>query len=126
MPDTAPSIQASFQPEDDDTDTTVQSFTLPATAASERLDKVLAALVPHHSRSRLQGWITDGHVLLNGLTARSRQLVGPGDCITVHEQASPESLAFSPEPIELQVVAENTDWIVVNKPAGLVTHPGAG
>lgn len=126
MPDTDPSILPTFQPEDDDTDTAVQSFTLPATAASERLDKVLAGLMPDHSRSRLQGWITDGHVLLNGQPARTRQLVGPGDCITVREQASPESLAFSPEPIELQVVAESPDWIVVNKPAGLVTHPGAG
>lgn len=126
MPDTDPSTLAEFQPEDDVSEAALQSFTLPATATSERLDKVLAALMPHHSRSRLQGWITDGHVQLNGQPARVRQLVGPGDCITVREQASPESLAFSPEPIELQVVAESPDWIVVNKPAGLVTHPGAG
>jgi 23S rRNA pseudouridine1911/1915/1917 synthase len=92
----------------------------------ERLDKVLAALLPDHSRSRLQGWIGDGHVLVNDLPGKVRQMVNPGDRIQVWEQAAPESAAFSPEPVDFEVVAQSDDWIVVNKPAGLVTHPGAG
>lgn len=92
----------------------------------ERLDKVLAQLMPHHSRSRLQTWIERGHVLINGQVARVRQTVREDDMITVHEQPSPEDGAFKPEPIDFEVVGESPDWVVVNKPVGLVTHPGAG
>lgn len=101
-------------------------FQLPFKALPERLDKVLARLIPDHSRSRLQGWIEGGHVLINGQPGRIKQMVNAGDKLTVFEQIPPESLAFSPEPIEFTVVAETADWIIVNKPAGLVTHPGAG
>jgi len=115
---------------DIDTESAVPSepleFELSFKALPERLDKVLARLIPEHSRSRLQTWIEDGHVLVNGHPAKVRQLVNPGDTITVWEQTAPESLAFAPEPVDFDVVAQSPDWIVVNKPAGLVTHPGAG
>lgn len=103
-----------------------RSFELPYGTPPERLDKVLARLIPEHSRSRIQGWIEDGHVLLNGKPARIRQPVQGGDSITVFEQEPPEALAFVGEPVEFSVIAESDDWIVINKPAGLVTHPGAG
>lgn len=92
----------------------------------ERLDKVLAQLVPQHSRSRIQTWIERGHVLINGKVARVRQTLREDDIITVYEQPSPEEGAFKPEPIAFDVMGESPDWIVVNKPVGLVTHPGAG
>ncbi len=92
----------------------------------ERLDKVLAQLVPQHSRSRIQTWIERGHVLINGKIARVRQTLREDDIITVYEQPSPEEGAFKPEPIAFDVMGESPDWIVVNKPVGLVTHPGAG
>jgi 23S rRNA pseudouridine1911/1915/1917 synthase len=101
-------------------------FQLPFRAPPERLDKALARLIPEHSRSRLQVWIEQGHVWVNGQPGRIKQTVGPGDKLSVWEQLPPESLAFSPEPVEFGVVAESGDWIVINKPAGLVTHPGAG
>lgn len=102
-------------------------FTLPITLQPERLDKVLAKLLPEHSRSRLQGWIEAGHVYVNAVAVtRQRHVVLPGDNITVYEQASPEELAFEPEAINFPVVADTPQWIVVDKPAGLVTHPGAG
>ncbi len=101
-------------------------FELPFRSLPERLDKVLARLIPEHSRSRLQAWIEAGHVLVNGQPGRIKQTVNPGDKLTVWEQLPPESLAFSPEPVEFTVIAQSPDWIVVNKPAGLVTHPGAG
>lgn len=117
-----------------DTDITKESlssadpleFQLPFKALPERLDKVLARLIPEHSRSRLQGWIEGGHVLVNGQPGRIKQMVNAGDKLAVWEQLPPESLAFTPEPIAFDVVSESPDWIVVNKPAGLVTHPGAG
>lgn len=110
---------------EDDTPETLE-YRLSATAVPDRLDKILAGLLPRHSRSRLQGWIESGHVLLNGKACRVRQLAGPGDVITVQPQLAPEDLAFMPEPVEFGVVAECAEWIVVDKPAGLVTHPGAG
>src|SRR5690606_28423909 len=108
------------------TASTSQSFLRPLKARPERLDKVLAKLIPEHSRSRLQGWIEGGHVLVNDSPGPVKQMVNPGDGILVREQQAPESLAFSPEPVELGVIDESPDWIVVFKPAGLVTHPGAG
>lgn len=111
-------------PENEAGDT--EQFKLDVTAVPDRLDKILARLLPQHSRSRLQGWIENGHVLLNGKAAKIRQLAGPGDVIQVRPQLAPQDLAFTPEDIEFGVVAESEHWVVVNKPAGLVTHPGAG
>jgi len=99
---------------------------VPSGQRADRLDKILALLMPEHSRSRLQGWIEAGHVQVNGVPAKVRTQVGPGDRIQVWAQPAPESLAFAPEPVDFGVVAESPDWIVVNKPPGLVTHPGAG
>src|SRR5690606_35544758 len=101
-------------------------FQVPYNALPERLDKVIARLMPEHSRSRLQGWIESGHVLVNGQPGKIRQMANPGDKLVVWEQTPPEALSFTPEPVEFTVVDESPDWIVVNKPAGLVTHPGAG
>lgn len=101
-------------------------FLVPYTALPERLDKVIARLIPEHSRSRLQSWIEGGHVLVNGQPGRIKQMANPGDKLVIWEQAPPEALAFAPEDVDFQVVDQSADWIVVNKPAGLVTHPGAG
>jgi len=103
-----------------------QILTVPAQTGAGRLDKVLAGLLSEHSRSRLQGWIESGHVWVNGAPAKVRQTVGPGDVLTIWVQQAPEDLAFAPEPVDFEVVADSAEWIVVNKPAGLVTHPGAG
>jgi len=91
-----------------------------------RLDKYLAGQMPEVSRSRLQRWIEDDAVLLNGAVVRSRASVFAGDRIDVQESAPAASLAFVPEPMALSVVYEDDTIIVINKPAGLVVHPGAG
>ncbi|VFR64670.1 Ribosomal large subunit pseudouridine synthase D [plant metagenome] len=103
-----------------------QVFSVPAGTRADRLDKILAGLLPAHSRNRLQGWIEGGHVLVDGKPGKVRQPVGPGSVLTVWEQSAPEEAAFAPEPVAFDVLADSPDWIVVNKPAGLVTHPGAG
>ena len=117
LPDETPEGTARGEP---------QLVTVPSATRADRLDKVLAGLLPEHSRSRLQGWIESGNVLVNGKPGKIRQTVGPGDELTVWAQPAPDARAFAPEPVEFGVVAESPDWIVVNKPAGLVTHPGAG
>ena len=103
-----------------------QLFRVTDNQALERLDKVLAQLVPQHSRSRLQTWIERGHVLVNGQSAKIRQTLHEDDLIAVYEQESPEDQAFKPEQLDFEIIAESPDWVVVNKPVGLVTHPGAG
>lgn len=95
--------------------------------SGERLDKVLAKLLPSVSRARLQTWIEQGAVTVNGATAaKIRQKVAAGDEIEVLEQPSPEELAFKPVEMPLDVVYEDSAILVVNKPAGLVVHPAAG
>ena len=119
MPDTPISDDA--LPDDEP-----QLFRVADNQALERLDKVLAQLVPQHSRSRLQTWIERGHVLVNGQSAKIRQTLHEDDLIAVYEQESPEDQAFKAEQIDFEIIAESPDWVVVNKPVGLVTHPGAG
>ncbi len=92
----------------------------------DRLDKLMAHLIPTHSRSRLQGWIESGHVLVNGQPGKVRLTVRPGDVVLAIPQPAPHELAFSPEPVAFEVMAQSAHWVVVNKPVGLVTHPGAG
>ena len=95
--------------------------------SGERLDKVLARLMPSVSRARLQTWIEQGAVAVNGVTVEKiRAKVAAGDEIEVMEQPSPEELAFKPVAMNLDVVYEDDEILVVNKPAGLVVHPAAG
>ena len=95
--------------------------------SGERLDKVLARLMPSVSRARLQTWIEQGAVTVNGVKVEKiRAKVAAGDEIEVMEQPSPEELAFKPVAMNLDVVYEDDEILVVNKPAGLVVHPAAG
>ena len=102
-------------------------YQISLSAMPERLDKVLAQLMPEHSRSRIQNWIEQGHVWVNGQPVlRIRQQALPGDRLQVWPQARPEELAYEAENIPLDIVEQTPAWLVLNKPAGLVTHPGAG
>ncbi|WP_229223428.1 RluA family pseudouridine synthase [Duganella sp. sic0402] len=93
----------------------------------QRLDKVISGLVPQFSRGRLQTWITDGFVSVDGKPAKSSKDTVYGDeKVIILPQPEPEDEAFKPEPMELNIVFEDEHLIVVNKPAGLVVHPGAG
>lgn len=93
--------------------------------AGRRFDQVLAELYPDYSRSRLQGWIKEGRALLDGATVQPRAKLQAGQEIELRP-ASIEPQGDAAEPIQLNVVFEDDDLIVVNKPAGLVVHPGAG
>jgi len=99
--------------------------TIPAELAGQRLDQALAKLFPEYSRSRLKAWLLDGAILVDGESPRPRDPVQGGEIVAL--QARPElSVTADPEPIELEVVHEDESVIVINKPAGLVVHPGAG
>ena len=99
--------------------------TIPLSCAGQRFDQALAQLFPDFSRSRLAEWVKSGDALLNGLRVRPRDPVKGGDLVSVAAVAGIETRAL-PENIPLQVLHADHDVLVVNKPAGLVVHPGAG
>jgi 23S rRNA pseudouridine1911/1915/1917 synthase len=92
----------------------------------ERLDKLLARHFSEFSRSRIQQWIEDGAVRVDGEPSRAKASVQMGQKIEVQPQAAPESMAFTAEDVPLDVVYEDDAMLVINKPAGLVVHPAAG
>jgi len=93
--------------------------------AGQRLDQALAQMFPEYSRSRLKAWLLSGAVLVDGELWRPRDRVAGGE--TVELQVVPEvAVRAGPEAIPLDVVFEDDTLLVVNKPAGLVVHPGAG
>src|SRR5437867_1763209 len=93
--------------------------------ARVRLDLFLVRELPQYSRSRIQQLIRTGFVRLNGAATRPHQLVRAADEIEV-SQPPLEKVDIRPEPIALDVLFEDNDLIVINKPAGLTVHPGAG
>ncbi|MES2207079.1 MAG: RluA family pseudouridine synthase [Pseudomonadota bacterium] len=103
--------------------------TIPLKYAGERLDRVLASLFPDYSRSRLSQWIEAGVVQIDQQTVQVKQAKKPvsgGEKVTIQPQPSPDAQAFQPENIELNIVHEDDALIVINKPAGLIVHPGHG
>jgi len=93
--------------------------------AKLRLDQFLAKRLPEYSRSRIQQLIRSGFVRLNEQTTRPRHIVRRGDKIDLIEPPV-EKIDVRPEPIPLEILFEDDDIIVINKPAGLTVHPGAG
>ncbi|MDO8960074.1 MAG: 23S rRNA pseudouridine(1911/1915/1917) synthase RluD [Rhodocyclaceae bacterium] len=100
-------------------------FTVPPDCAGLRLDAALARLLPEHSRSRLQAWLKDGLILLDGANADAKRKVWGGECIRVAVPPAP-TFADAAEDIALPIVFEDDALIVIAKPAGLVMHPGNG
>ena len=100
-------------------------YIVPMEYLGERLDRVVAELCPQFSRSQLQKWIKSGDIRLNNAKANVRDKVSGGDEIAVMPvlQAKINDL---PESINLDIVYEDEHLLVLNKPAGLVVHPGAG
>ena len=103
------------------------TLTVPDAAIGLRLDQTLALLLPQHSRSRLKGWIEAGRVTVDSIAATvpSAKLRG-GEAVEVTELADPNVTTFAPEAITLSVVFEDDAILVLDKPAGLVVHPGSG
>jgi 23S rRNA pseudouridine1911/1915/1917 synthase len=98
---------------------------LPSSAAGMRLDQALASALPQYSRARLQRWIRAGAVRIAGRAIRSRDRVQGGEQITVEAEFAPD-LTVLPQALPLEIVYEDAALLVLNKPPGLVVHPGAG
>ncbi len=112
-------------PEEDEPIEEQTLLTLVAQSPGERLDRWLAAQLPEHSRAEIQRWIGDGRVTIDDRPQRASHHLGPGETVVVAVPA-PEHYDVEPEPISLDIVYENSDLLVIDKPAGMVVHPAAG
>jgi len=105
---------------------TVQlELTIPDDQGGQRLDQALASLLPDYSRSRIKTWIESGEIQVDGHLWRPRDKVVGGELVSVRASL-PQETAVVPQTIPLELVHQDADLFVVNKPAGLVVHPGAG
>ena len=108
-------------------DAELRPFVIAAAQHGDRLDRALTALAPEFSRSYLQQLIEAGAVTLNdGPVVRSAHKVKAGDRGAIELRPTPQSQAFRPEAMDLQVVFEDEHLLVIDKPAGLVVHPAPG
>jgi 23S rRNA pseudouridine1911/1915/1917 synthase len=98
---------------------------VPEELAGQRLDQALARMFPDYSRSRLKAWLLDGSVLVDGSPWRPRDRVQGGETVVVTVSVN-AAVHAEPEAMQLEVVFEDDDLLVIDKPAGLVVHPGAG
>ncbi len=101
------------------------SCEIPEELAGQRLDQALARVFPDYSRSCLQRWIKAGQVQINGRAAKTREPVAAGDHVVIDGELAVQA-HWQAQAIALDVIFEDESLIVINKPAGLVSHPGAG
>jgi len=99
---------------------------VPARCAGLRLDQALAKLLPEYSRSRLAQWVRLSRATVNGRSVLPRQRVWGGEVIDIDPVPDAAAAAHRPEDIPLDVMFEDDTLLIVNKPAGLVVHPGSG
>jgi 23S rRNA pseudouridine1911/1915/1917 synthase len=102
------------------------NLTIPPECSGMRLDQALQHLLPDYSRSRLQTWIKDQRVTLDGRHVAPKQAVWGGEKVRVEPELHPSETPYMAEEIALDIVYEDEALLVVNKPAGLVVHPGSG
>ncbi|WP_329741289.1 23S rRNA pseudouridine(1911/1915/1917) synthase RluD [Dyella sp. A6] len=98
---------------------------VPLSAAGRRFDQALAEMFPDYSRSRLTAWVKAGAITLDGAPVPPRQLLRGGEQVRLDAELETE-VASQPEAIELAIVYEDPHLLVIDKPVGLVVHPGAG
>lgn len=99
---------------------------VPDEHAGLRLDQSLARLLPEHSRSRLQAWLKAGHVQIDGQLRDPKYKVCGGEQLLIAPPCSQEAQAGAAEDIALNIVFEDAHLLVIDKPVGLVVHPGSG
>jgi 23S rRNA pseudouridine1911/1915/1917 synthase len=104
----------------------VSVLIIPAELAGMRLDLALARLLPEWSRTRLQTWILENQISVDGKKALVKQKVWGGEQIEVNPFGNPAQAAHAPEALPLDIVHEDNAILVISKPAGMVVHPGSG
>jgi 23S rRNA pseudouridine1911/1915/1917 synthase len=100
--------------------------TIEAPAHGQRLDRGLADALPDRSRSEIQRWIKEGRVRIGGDSAKASFKLSAGDLVEIDLPDIPQPTALIPEDLSLNIVYEDADLLVINKPAGMVVHPAPG
>jgi 23S rRNA pseudouridine1911/1915/1917 synthase len=100
--------------------------TVPSGLGGLRFDQALARLFPQYSRNRLQAWLKSGHITLDGRGAEASEAVTGGEHVVLEPPPAPDAAAPKAQRMPLKIVHEDADVIVLDKPAGLAVHPGAG
>jgi len=121
LPQQEPDIQ-------DSNDELYERFSITIDKGQEplRIDKFLANRIEGATRNKLQQAINLGLVMVNGKEIRSNYKIKPLDSIIIYSDMSPEETDVVPEKMELNIVYEDADLMIINKPAGMVVHPGSG
>ncbi len=121
-------LQTDNQDIQDTNDELYERFSLIIDKGQEplRIDKFLMARIEGATRNKLQQAISSGMVLVNGKEVRSNYKIKPLDAVIVYSDMSPEETDVVPEKMELNIVYEDSDLMIINKPAGMVVHPGSG
>jgi 23S rRNA pseudouridine1911/1915/1917 synthase len=94
--------------------------------AGLRLDQALARLLPQYSRNRIADWVRHERVRVRGATAKPKQKVWGGERVRIEPEIERAATAFAPEPGRLVIAYEDDQLLIIDKPAGLVVHPGSG
>jgi 23S rRNA pseudouridine1911/1915/1917 synthase len=103
-----------------------RDFAVPSECAGLRLDQALARLLPEYSRNQLQQWVREGLVRVDGRLATPKSRVWGGETLAVRPRPEAATHALRPESIALSITYEDDSILVIDKPAGLVVHPGSG
>lgn len=104
---------------------TIVTYTIEQATAGERIDKALSILSAEWSRSQIATWISEDRITVNGEEIKAKYKVREGDVIEI-DVPEPEPLEVIPENLNLEIVYEDEDVLVVNKPKGMVVHPAPG
>lgn len=103
-----------------------RTLAVPSGFAGLRLDQALARMLPEYSRNRLQAWVREGRVHVDGAQRNAKHRLAGGERVEVVPDTAPAERAQQPQAIVLATLYEDDDIIVIDKPAGLVVHPAAG
>ncbi len=107
----------------------IMTLNVPVELAGKRIDQVIAHCLSDYSRSRIQQWFKSNHIFLDGQNPKPKEKVWGGELIEIHLQDAMADVVderWDPQEIPLNIIYEDESVIVINKPAGLVVHPGAG
>lgn len=102
-----------------------EKFLLSHHYCPDRADVIFSKIYNQHSRSQIGRYIRDGHVLINGKAVKPSKILSGGESVLIHFP-EPEPASCAAENIDVEIIYENSDFVVVNKPAGMVVHAGAG
>jgi len=104
----------------------IKEILVPEELSGKRLDSIVYELMGDYSRSKIQQWIIDGHITVNGLVLKSKKKLYGGEHLKIIIQKDFEDLKFEAEDIALDIIYSDDDITIINKPVGMVVHPAAG